>query len=61
MILKIFSPKKIARKISVFDTTNLSGFWENADFFAENWQKSKKIVIITSTPGHTATKALLMH
>jgi hypothetical protein len=21
-------------------------------FFAENWQKSQKIVIVTSTPGH---------
>jgi hypothetical protein len=27
------------------------GFWENANFFADNWQKSQKIVIITSTPG----------
>jgi hypothetical protein len=24
---------------------------KNANFFAENWQKSQKIVIITSTPG----------
>jgi hypothetical protein len=23
---------------------------KNANFFAENWQKSRKIVIITSTP-----------
>jgi hypothetical protein len=30
------------------------GFWENANFFAENWQKSQKIVIITSTPGRPA-------
>jgi hypothetical protein len=26
------------------------GFWKNANFFAENWGKSQKIVIITSTP-----------
>jgi hypothetical protein len=29
-------------------------FEKNANFFAENWQKSQKIVIITSTPGHPA-------
>jgi hypothetical protein len=28
------------------------GFWEKRQFFAENCQKSQKIVIITSTPGH---------
>jgi hypothetical protein len=27
-------------------------FEKNANFFAENWQKSQKIVIITTTPGH---------
>jgi hypothetical protein len=27
-------------------------FEKNANFFAENWRKSQKIVIITSTPGH---------
>jgi hypothetical protein len=27
------------------------GFWEKRQFFAENWEKSQKIVIITSTPG----------
>jgi hypothetical protein len=28
------------------------GFWKkNANFFTENWRKSQKIVIITSTPG----------
>jgi hypothetical protein len=26
------------------------GFEKNANFFAENWQKSPKIMIITSTP-----------
>jgi hypothetical protein len=29
-------------------------FKKNAKFFAENWEKSQKIVIITSTPGHPA-------
>jgi hypothetical protein len=29
-------------------------FEKNANFFAENWQKSQKIVIITSTPGPDA-------
>jgi hypothetical protein len=33
-------------------------FWENANFFAENWQKSQKIVIITSTPGTNPTTAI---
>jgi hypothetical protein len=26
-------------------------FKKNANFFAENWEKSQKTVIITSTPG----------
>jgi hypothetical protein len=26
---------------------------KSTNFFAENWPKSQKIVIITSTPGHT--------
>jgi hypothetical protein len=29
-------------------------FEKNANFFAENWQKSHKIVIITSTPDELA-------
>jgi hypothetical protein len=29
-------------------------FKKNAIFFAKNWEKSNKIVIITSTPGHPA-------
>jgi hypothetical protein len=29
-------------------------FEKNANSFAENWRKSQKIVIITSTPGHPA-------
>jgi hypothetical protein len=60
MILKIFLPKKIAKKLA-FLTQNkaklckiliiTSVFEKNANFIAENWQKSQKIVIITSTPG----------
>jgi hypothetical protein len=60
MILKIFSPKKIAKNWR-FLTQTKAKLWkknliitmvfeENANFFAENWQKSPKIVIITSTP-----------
>jgi hypothetical protein len=59
MIFKIFSPKNSAKKIA-FLTQNKSKlckiliitlvFEKNADFFAENCQKSQKIVIITSTP-----------
>jgi hypothetical protein len=30
------------------------GFEKNANFFAENWRKSQKVVIITSTPGGVA-------
>jgi hypothetical protein len=39
-------------------------FKKNANFFAENWEKSQKTVIITSTPGlsriylHTYTSGL---
>jgi hypothetical protein len=29
------------------------GFEKNANIFAENWQKSQKIVIIQSTPGES--------
>jgi hypothetical protein len=60
MILKIFSPKHLAKKLAFFAQTTASFckhlivtlvFEKNANFFAENWQKSQKIVIITSTPG----------
>jgi hypothetical protein len=61
MILKIFSPKKLAEKLA-FLTRNKAKlckkliitlvFEKNANFFAENVRKSPKIVIITSTPGH---------
>jgi hypothetical protein len=48
-ILKIFSPK-----IGVFCSNCcyfLQKFDHNIGFCAENWQKSQKIVILTSTPG----------
>jgi hypothetical protein len=60
MIFKIFSPKNSAKKLT-FLTQNKAKFCKiliitlvfekNANFFAENCQKSQKIVIITSTPG----------
>jgi hypothetical protein len=59
MILKIFSPKNSAKKLA-FLTQNEAElckillitlvYEKSAKFFAENWQKSQKIVIITSTP-----------
>jgi hypothetical protein len=62
-ILKIFSPKNSSKKLA-FLTPNKGKlckiliktlvFEKNAKFFAENWRKSQKIVIITSTPGHPA-------
>jgi hypothetical protein len=60
MILKIFSPKNLAKKMA-FLTQNKAKFWKNliitlvfeknANFFVENGRKSQKNVIITSTPG----------
>jgi hypothetical protein len=64
MILKIFSPKISAKKLA-FLTQNKAKIYEiliitlvfekNDNFFAENCQKSQKIVIITSTPGANPT------
>jgi hypothetical protein len=55
MILKIFSPKNSAKKLA-FLTQNKGKlckiviitlvFEKNAIFFAENWRKSQKIVIV---------------
>jgi hypothetical protein len=61
MILKIFSPKNLAKNWRFYSKQSqilkkmiiTLVFEKNANFFDENWQKSKKIVIITSTPGHT--------
>jgi hypothetical protein len=61
MILKIFSPKNLAKILAFLAQTAVSFcknlivtlvFDENANFFAENLQKLEKIVIITSTPGY---------
>jgi hypothetical protein len=59
MIRKTFSPKNFAKILAFFAqtatfcknliTTLVSE--KNANFFAENWRKSQKIVIITSAPG----------
>jgi hypothetical protein len=52
--------RKILQKIGVFDSKQSKFlkkliitlvFKKNANFFAKNWEKSQKIVIITSTPG----------
>jgi hypothetical protein len=68
MIFQIFSPKKIAKnwrfltpykaklcKILIITLI----FEKNAIFFAENWQKLQKIVIITSTPGNQSDQMSL--
>jgi hypothetical protein len=62
---KYFRRKKLREKLA-FLTQNKAKLCKiviitlvsdkNANFFAENWQKSQKIVIITSTPGHPAAK-----
>jgi hypothetical protein len=61
MIFKIFSPKNSAKKLAFLTKKNkgkLCKIWsitlffcEKRHFIAENWRKSQKIVIITSTPG----------
>jgi hypothetical protein len=63
MIFKIFSTKKFSENIGVFVQTAASFcknvivtlvFEINANFFAENWRKLQKIVIITSPPDYIA-------
>jgi hypothetical protein len=63
MIFKIFSPKYSAKKLAFLtrDKAKICKiliitlvFEKNANFFAENCQKSPKIVIITLTPAHLA-------
>jgi hypothetical protein len=54
MIFKYFR-QKIPKNWCLWLKTKLNyakhfGVWEKRQFFAENWQKSHKIVIITSTP-----------
>jgi hypothetical protein len=60
MILKIFLPKNQAKVLAVFAQTIVTFcknsiatlfFENNGKFFAENWRKSMKIVIITSASG----------
>jgi hypothetical protein len=52
MIFLIFSPKHWRFSASFCKHFIITLIFEkNADFFAENWQKSQEIVIITSTPG----------
>jgi hypothetical protein len=50
----------IAQITATFCTTLIItlAFVKNVIFFAENWQKSQKIVIITSTPGHPDPKII---
>jgi hypothetical protein len=59
MIFEIFSSKNLAKILAFFAQTAATFcqngiitlvFEKNANFFAENWQKSQKIGIITSTP-----------
>jgi hypothetical protein len=68
MILKIFFDETFSEKIGVFDSKQSKSFEKliitlvfekNANFFAENWEKLKKIVIITSTPGRKSIKLYL--
>jgi hypothetical protein len=60
MIFNIFSTKNLAKILAFLLKLLLEFakivfislvFEKNANFFAEHWQKSQKIVIITSTPG----------
>jgi hypothetical protein len=60
MICKRFSQNNLAKKSAFFTQTkgNFAEkviialvFEKNANFFAENLEKSQKIVIITSVPG----------
>jgi Na+-translocating ferredoxin:NAD+ oxidoreductase RnfG subunit len=60
MIFKIFSPKNLAKILAFFAQSAATFcknliiklfFEKNANFFDQNWQKSQKILIITSTPG----------
>jgi hypothetical protein len=60
MILKIYSAKNLAKILAFFSQTTASFyknlivtlfFDKNVNLFAEYWQKSHKIVIITLTPG----------
>jgi hypothetical protein len=68
MIFKIFSPKNFDKKLA-FSTRNKAKlcknliitlvFEKNGNCFADNYQKSQKIVIITSTPDHLGLSKLV--
>jgi hypothetical protein len=58
MIIKIFSPKHLAKMAFLFKLPLVFAkkidhniVFKKANFFAENRQKSQKIVFTTSTPG----------
>jgi hypothetical protein len=62
MNFKIFSQKNLVKILAFFTITIANylqksdhniGFWEKRHIFGENWQKSQKLVIITSSPGCT--------
>jgi hypothetical protein len=70
MIFKIFSLKNFAKKLAFIaqNKAKLCKNWiitlvfeKNANFFAEIWQKSQKIVIITSTPDECENKCRKCH
>jgi hypothetical protein len=48
---------KLKTKLFIQKIDHNIGFGEKCQFFAENCQKSPKIVIITSTPGHPGRQA----
>jgi hypothetical protein len=59
MILKIFSQNFLVKKLAFLAQNKAEllkiliitlDFEKNAIFFVKNWQKSRKLVIITSTP-----------
>jgi hypothetical protein len=53
-----FLTQNKAKSMQNFDHTLV--FEKNAIFFAENCRKSQKIVIVTSTPGHTGVNESLL-
>jgi hypothetical protein len=62
MIFEIFSPKNLAKNLAFFaqNKAKLCKNWvitlvfeKNANFSAENFRESQKIVIIASTHGRT--------
>jgi hypothetical protein len=59
MIFKIFSPKNLAKKLAFLTQNKVLVFKKNANFFAENWEKLQKIVIITSTPACSVVQKIV--